>query len=118
MRSVSLRNLSTIAVVAAMVVVLAPSSGNAACFESGIGCTDDHAIPASVLELLSCDAPWTVRNTRERLLLPNRRGACDFLERGLSLYRDAGHAAEQLRKSQYRDDEEGRTAKRLLLSRY
>ena len=46
----------------AMVFVLTVSPGNAACFKSGVDCTDDHDIPASVLEPLSCDALWTVRN--------------------------------------------------------
>lgn len=35
----------------------------AACFESGIGCTDDHAMSKAKLGALSCDALWTVRNT-------------------------------------------------------
>lgn len=35
----------------------------AACFESGIGCTDDHDMTKSALRALSCDALWTVRNT-------------------------------------------------------
>jgi hypothetical protein len=34
----------------------------AACFESGVDCTDDHDIPAVILDSLSCDALWTVRN--------------------------------------------------------
>jgi len=45
-----------------MFFVFGASSGNAACFESGVDCTDDHYIPAAVLQSLSCDALWTVRN--------------------------------------------------------
>jgi outer membrane cobalamin receptor len=36
---------------------------SAACFESGVGCTDDHYISRKVLGALSCDALWTVRNS-------------------------------------------------------
>jgi len=50
------------AAASAMVSVLTASPGNAACFESGVDCTDDHNIPASVLQPLSCDALWTVRS--------------------------------------------------------
>jgi hypothetical protein len=38
-------------------------NSRAACFEDGIGCTNDHYIPKSRLTALSCDALWTVRNT-------------------------------------------------------
>jgi hypothetical protein len=48
---------------ATMAFLLGVPPGNAACFESGVDCTDDHNIPASVLQPLSCDALWTVRNT-------------------------------------------------------
>ena len=36
---------------------------SAACFESGVGCTDDHYISKKALNALSCDALWTVRNS-------------------------------------------------------
>ena len=51
-----------VAAVSAMVLLFGAPPGNAACFESGVDCTDDHDIPASVLQPLSCDALWTVRN--------------------------------------------------------
>lgn len=50
--------------------LLAQPAG-AACFESGVGCPDDHYIAKSVLNGLSCDALWTVRNS-----IYNERGLC------------------------------------------
>jgi hypothetical protein len=44
------------------VVMFASQPAAAACFESGVDCTDDHDIPAVILDSLSCDALWTVRN--------------------------------------------------------
>lgn len=85
MRTVSLCKLSTVAAAAAMVVLFAPSSGNAACFESGVGCTDDHAIPASVLELLSCDALWTVRNT-----IFDENGYCFQTDKARAIFSNEG----------------------------
>jgi len=46
----------------AVVALLGAGLADAACFESGVDCTDDHYIPTSVLKPLSCDALWTVRN--------------------------------------------------------
>ena len=49
--------------VAAMLVVSAAARpAHAACYESGVGCTDDHYISRLALSALSCDALWTVRN--------------------------------------------------------
>jgi hypothetical protein len=47
---------------AAISAALAGPAG-AACFESGVGCTDSALMPYAVLRQLSCDALWTVRNT-------------------------------------------------------
>ena len=44
-------------------VFLAATPAQAACFESGVGCTDDHYMSKQVLRTLSCDSLWTVRNT-------------------------------------------------------
>ncbi len=55
-----------IGIAAAAVVAmttLAPGPAAAACFESGVGCTNDHVISNTALRRLSCDALWTVRNT-------------------------------------------------------
>ena len=41
----------------------AAPGANAACFESGVGCTNDHAMPTAVLRTLGCEPLWTVRNT-------------------------------------------------------
>jgi hypothetical protein len=35
----------------------------AACFESGVGCTDSHYVPYWALRQLSCENLWWVRNT-------------------------------------------------------
>jgi hypothetical protein len=53
---------SRIGAAAFAVALLASQPVSAACFESGVDCTDNHDIPAAVLEPLSCDALWTVRN--------------------------------------------------------
>jgi hypothetical protein len=37
-------------------------AANAACFDSGVGCTDTEAMPVDALLQLSCDNLWTVRN--------------------------------------------------------
>jgi hypothetical protein len=42
---------------------LSPAPVSAACFESGVGCTNSELIPYPALRRLSCDALWTVRNT-------------------------------------------------------
>lgn len=51
------------ALVAAASLAAVAGPATAACFESGVGCTDDHRISTSVLRGLSCDALWTVRNS-------------------------------------------------------
>lgn len=50
------------AALAAILIFRMGAPAEAACFESGVGCTDDHRIPMKVLNTLSCDALWTVRN--------------------------------------------------------
>jgi hypothetical protein len=50
------------AIVAGLATAAMAGPVAAACFESGVGCTDDHYIPKAVLRTLSCDALWTVRN--------------------------------------------------------
>ena len=59
----------------------AATPSHAACFESGIGCTDDHRISRSALNALSCDALWTVRNT-----IYDERGYCFRTERALESF--------------------------------
>jgi hypothetical protein len=49
--------------VASLAVLTAAVPASAACFESGVGCTDDHYISKKALNALSCDALWTVRNS-------------------------------------------------------
>ncbi len=53
------------AVLGTLVALAALSSApaGAACFESGIGCTNSGLMPYPALRRLSCDALWTVRNT-------------------------------------------------------
>ena len=59
----TLRIPISIAAVVVALTTLAPGPTAAACFESGVGCTNDHLISSSMLRRLSCDALWTVRNT-------------------------------------------------------
>ena len=53
----------------------------AACFESGVGCPNDHYIPRSVLSTLSCDALWMVRNS-----IYDERGFCFKTARALETF--------------------------------
>jgi hypothetical protein len=64
---------------------LAAPVAHAACFESGIGCTDDHNIPKSALRGLSCDALWTVRNT-----IYDERGYCFRTARAKEIFSNDG----------------------------
>ena len=50
-------------VMASVAFLTAAVPASAACFESGVGCTDDHYISRNALNALSCDALWTVRNS-------------------------------------------------------
>jgi len=66
----------------AMVAVLAATgTARAACFEDGIGCTDDHYMSRSRLQALSCDALWTVRNT-----IYDENGYCFRTERAREIF--------------------------------
>lgn len=74
--------------VAALAVLGASLTGTgamAACFESGIGCTDDHAIPSKLLNQLSCDTLWTVRNT-----IYDENGYCFQTRKGKSVFSNDG----------------------------
>ena len=66
-------------------VSLAAPAAHAACFESGIGCTDDHYISKSQLGALSCDALWTVRNT-----IYDERGYCFRTARAQEVFSNDG----------------------------
>lgn len=69
----------------AMTVLLGAPAANAACFESGVNCTNDHYIPASVLQQLSCDALWTVRNT-----IFDENGYCFKTAKAKAVFSNAG----------------------------
>lgn len=71
----------TFIAVAGLGLALAAPPAQAACFESGIGCTGDHYIAKSQLRALSCDALWTVRNT-----IYDERGYCFRTERALAVF--------------------------------
>ena len=60
-KSMRRRTFAT-AIVAGLASTAMAGPAAAGCFESGVGCTDDHNIPRSILQTLSCDALWTVRN--------------------------------------------------------
>ncbi len=62
-------------------VMLAPGPATAACFESGVGCTNDHVISYQALRRLSCDALWTVRNT-----IYAENGYCFHTARGRAVF--------------------------------
>ena len=67
------------------IVMLGSQPVNAACFEGGIDCTDDHNIPAWLLEQLSCDALWTVRNT-----IFDENGYCFQTAKAKAIYSNDG----------------------------
>jgi hypothetical protein len=69
------------------VALFVSAPANAACFESGVDCTDDHEIPASMLQPLSCDALWTVRN-----MIFDENGYCFQSARGKSTFSSDGCA--------------------------
>ena len=64
-----------------LVALLAPAPAGAACFESGVGCTNSAVIPYPALRRLSCDALWTVRNT-----IYYENGYCFQTERGQAAF--------------------------------
>jgi hypothetical protein len=71
-------------ILAALATLVAAGAGQparAACFESGIGCTDSHYISKSRLAPLSCDALWTVRNT-----IYDERGYCFRTRRAIETF--------------------------------
>jgi hypothetical protein len=79
------RHASAGAAAFALFVMLGAPPGSAACFESGIDCTDDHEIPASALQPLSCDALWTVRN-----MIFDENGYCFQTARAKAVFSNEG----------------------------
>jgi len=76
-----------VATVLVGLMTLAPAPASAACFESGVGCTNDHVISYSTLRRLSCDALWTVRNT-----IFYEGGYCFHTARGMAAFDNSGCA--------------------------
>ncbi len=66
-------------------MALAPAPASAACFENGVGCTNDHVIPYPTLRQLSCGALWTVRNT-----IFYENGYCFQTNRGRAAFDNSG----------------------------
>lgn len=73
------------AAMAACIAGAGPAS--AACFESGVGCTNSELAPYAALKQLSCDALWTVRNT-----IYHENGYCFQTARGRANFDNAGCA--------------------------
>lgn len=69
----------------AVASLLGAPAVEAACFESGVGCTDDHKMPDSVLRILSCDVLWTVRNT-----IFDENGYCFRTAKARAVFSNAG----------------------------
>jgi hypothetical protein len=76
--------LAVVVVTSAMFGVGA-ASAQGPCFESGIGCTDDHNIPKSILRTLSCDALWTVRN-----MMYDTKGYCFQTAKAQAVFSNEG----------------------------
>ncbi len=83
----SLRIPTGLAAALVALVMLAPAPASAACFESGVGCTNTHVISYSALRRLSCDALWTVRNT-----IFYENGYCFQTARGRAVFDNSGCA--------------------------
>lgn len=77
--------LKALRIIPALVLVATRSPVQAACFESGVGCTDDHRIPEKILGTLSCDALWTVRNS-----IYHENGYCFKTTRGEGAFSNDG----------------------------
>jgi len=60
-------------------------TASAACFESGIGCTNAWLIPYAALQQLSCDSLWTVRNT-----IYDENGACFVTAKAKAVFDNTG----------------------------
>jgi hypothetical protein len=73
----------TIAAVAA--TLAGAGQASAACFESGIGCTNTGPIPYAALQQLSCDALGTIRNT-----IYDENGACFVTAKAKAVFDNAG----------------------------
>lgn len=80
-----MRVLAAAATALAALTTLAPAPATAACFESGIGCTNSELMPYSALRGLSCDVLWTVRNT-----IYYENGYCFKTARGLAAFDNSG----------------------------
>jgi hypothetical protein len=69
----------------ALGLAIGASPAFAACFESGIGCTDTDVAPYSALRQLSCDTLWTVRNT-----IFHENGYCFQTAKALAVFDNTG----------------------------
>jgi hypothetical protein len=73
------------AIVLTALATFASVPAGAACFESGIGCTNDHLISTKALRSLSCDSLWTVRNT-----IYDENGYCFKTAKAKAVFDNAG----------------------------
>ena len=83
------RNFTKPALIAAATIGFAAlfttPAANAACFDSGVGCTDSEVIPEDALKQLSCDALWTVRNA-----IFDENGYCFKTAKAKAIYSNEG----------------------------
>ena len=75
------RKMFFLATSAILALAVRGEPARAACFESGVGCPNDHYISKSVLDTLSCDALWMVRNS-----IYDERGFCFKTARALETF--------------------------------
>jgi len=71
---------------AAAALVAASPAMSQSCFED-VGCPSDHSIPKALLQQLSCDTLWTVRNAIYR-----DNGYCFKSKKALSIWGNEGCA--------------------------
>ncbi len=81
----SIRTSIHLAAALAVFAVLSAAPAGAACFESGVGCTNSELMPYWALRQLSCDALWTVRNT-----IYYENGYCFHTARGQAVFANSG----------------------------
>lgn len=76
---------------AAVAFTMLAGPAAAACFESGVGCTNTGVMSYRALRGLSCDALWTVRNT-----IYYENGYCFKTARGQAVFDNSGCAYDDV----------------------
>lgn len=79
------KGIRRLALAAAVLMSASAGSAMAACFESGVGCTDNAYIPHWALRQLSCQNLWFVRNT-----IYDENGYCFHTAKAQAVFSNVG----------------------------